>query len=76
MELIISSRKKLLDKYGSGNFLMIEKAYKVKHEFGIRAFTNLIILSLLNNPINLFRRKYVRILLRAIVGDYRIDGTK
>ena len=48
----------------------------MKHEFGIRAFIKLIVISLLNNPINLFRRKYVRILLRAIVGDYHIDRTK
>jgi glycosyltransferase involved in cell wall biosynthesis len=58
------------------SFLMVTKAYNMRHELGIKAFTKLIILSFLNNPINLFRSKYVRILLRAIVGDYHIDRTK
>jgi glycosyltransferase involved in cell wall biosynthesis len=58
------------------SFLMITKAYNMKHLLGIKGFTKLIVISLLNNPINLFRRKYLAVLFRAIVGDRHIDRTK
>jgi glycosyltransferase involved in cell wall biosynthesis len=58
------------------SFLMVTKAYEMRHALGIKAFIKLIILSLLNNPINVVRGKYVGILMRALVGDRHIDRTK
>ena len=51
------------------SFLMITKAYEMKHALGTKEFIRLILTSLINNPINLFRRKYMKILFRAIAGQ-------
>jgi glycosyltransferase involved in cell wall biosynthesis len=55
------------------SFLMITKAYNMKHVLGTKDFTKLIIISLLNNPINLFRKKFMVILLQAIFGDQHFE---
>jgi len=58
------------------SFLMIEKACKMRSILTGKDFTKLILISILNNPINLFRKKFLKILYRVIVGDQRINRRK
>jgi len=57
------------------SFLMITKARDMGNLLGIKALTKLVFLSVVNNPINLLRRKYMKILFQTIVG-IGVDRTK
>jgi len=58
------------------SFLMIEKACKMRSILTGKDFAKLVLISILNNPINLFRKKFLRILYQVIVGDQGISRGK
>jgi glycosyltransferase involved in cell wall biosynthesis len=55
------------------SFLMVTKACKVRRTVRSKEFIRLILFSILNNPLNLMRGKYLIILLKAILR--RKEGT-
>jgi glycosyltransferase involved in cell wall biosynthesis len=55
------------------SFLMITKAYKMRNILTIKDLSKLVFKSLLNNPINLFRKKFASILFRGVFGGQHIN---
>ena len=51
------------------SFLMIEKACKMRNMLTNRDFTKLIIKAIINNPLNLLRRKFMAVLFGAIFDE-------
>ncbi|MFX0196555.1 MAG: hypothetical protein ACFFCW_10560, partial [Candidatus Hodarchaeota archaeon] len=56
--------------------LMRISAYSKMEELSLEEFRRKILLSITSNPLNLFKRKFLSALLRAILGHHHIDRTK